>query len=551
MQSGVQLEQSVASPYTDGCHDSATWTTVRKWLESCNPRDHPSCHQSGTVSTNLPRRLLNITNINDMKLEETQAKQSPITYATLSHCWGTFQFLRLMKANKKQLMTKIEQSDLPKTFSDAIMIAKQIGVSYLWIDSLCICQDDSDDWRMESERMADVYGGSFCNIAATSAHNASEGCLLQKDRHLAGPCNVTTSNGDEYFVLLKNFWLREMATQPLLQRGWVVQERILAPRTLHFSRHQIFWECTQVVACEAYPERLPLHLLHYHDASLEWKHEMHKKREATFSWPSIVEAYSKCRLTYGSDKLPAIEGVARFCARDETRGRFIAGLWEKDLMSDLLWHIEDRSPSSGIRPEIYRAPSWSWASLDGPVRFFFFDRSLFELVRDKAKYLVTLNCEQYTGERDDTGHWYLRLECPIAPVYLRWTMQGTTKTYNVGIPHLTYTHDKVPKFKIYFDEKMRYITDLFFVPLMYNHDLGNYPASIDGLLLRPTGKSDGEYQRVGLVVMDNATDPLKQGSSLSTVFYSKLPEARLYEIIRSEYCTDLNMNLVYHTITVV
>lgn len=548
------LQQTIANSENEGRGISAqTWTTIQTWIRGCNAVDHPKCYQSGPSDNKSPTRLLNITNLDNIYLELTD--QSPIKYATLSHCWGTTRLLTMTKSNMKDLMIKIEEKSLPKTFRDAITIARKLNVSYLWIDSLCICQDDPEDWKVESQRMADVYNGSYCNVAATKAHNSSVGCLSQSDRYFAGPCTFTSATGKEYFVLPKLFWQREMSTQPLLTRGWVVQERILAPRTLHFSRHQVFWECSHVVACEAYPERLPLNLLDYRDATLLWKTENHKgEDEAGLSWRSIVEAYSKCLLTYEKDKMPAIEGVARFCGRDKKRGRYIAGLWEESLLTDLLWAMGDGVKPTGTPPAQHRAPSWSWASLDGSIRFFHLEVIFVSSVPGSAKILSTVKPVELPDSMESSLYskqWYLRLEGPIVIVLLRWRMNGMKKEYDMGFPNMVYPVGQAPSCNAYFDEGSKYYTNLVFVPLKYaSRQRSVQFNSLNGLLLRPTGKVKGQYQRVGVMIMERVADPLESGSWSTKFIYSNFHKT-LYESVRSEHNLKFGMDLNYYTITIV
>jgi hypothetical protein len=99
-------------------------------------------------------------------------------YATLSHCWGFHQPLRTTKATLDLHLQKIRFSDLAKTFQDAAVTCRRLGIRYLWIDSLCIVQGDEEDWQIQSAQMASIYKGSTLTIAASSAHDGTEGCFL-------------------------------------------------------------------------------------------------------------------------------------------------------------------------------------------------------------------------------------------------------------------------------------------------------------------------------------------------------------------------------------
>lgn len=161
-------------------------------------------------------------------------------------------------------------------------------MDYIWIDSLCIRQGDPIDWKVESEKMAGVYSGSYCNIAAAAASNPHMRLFCQGDRWLAEPCIVRVGNSDRPIIRNK-FWEEEMDSQPLMQRGWVVQERLLAPRTLHFSRHQVFWECSQTLACEAFPQGL---------RSMELK--AHQQKSRTYFSQNIPIGHKLRSVTLGA-----------------------------------------------------------------------------------------------------------------------------------------------------------------------------------------------------------------------------------------------------------
>lgn len=98
----------------------------------------------------------------------------------MSHCWGGVAFNSLTKANFSSFREIIPVSTLSKTFQNAIYIARYIGIEYIWIDSLCIIQDDLEDWRRESSLMATVYGGSHINLAASGASNGNVGCFFKR-----------------------------------------------------------------------------------------------------------------------------------------------------------------------------------------------------------------------------------------------------------------------------------------------------------------------------------------------------------------------------------
>jgi len=215
--------------------------------------------------------------------------------------------LKLTTKNIHVLEKGMSIKVLCKTFRDAAIINRELGLQYLWIDSLCITQDDPEDWNKESKLMAGVYGSSTVNIAATSATDGTMGCFFDKDSSHVWRHQIITKVGPEerYYDCVEDGIAEKCLERTLLaSRAWVIQERLLAPRTLHFSSMQVFWECNEVTACETFPERLPAPLT-YGDFYL------HKQPITLQLWPKIVRLYSTCNLTFERDKLVAISGLAR------------------------------------------------------------------------------------------------------------------------------------------------------------------------------------------------------------------------------------------------
>ncbi|KAH6880622.1 heterokaryon incompatibility protein-domain-containing protein, partial [Thelonectria olida] len=118
-------------------------------------------------------------------------------YATLSHCWGKSHALRLTAETKTRLENGIAITSLGRTFHDAVVVARKMGIQVVWIDSLCVIQDSKEDWEIEASRMAHVYRGALLNIAATSAANTDAGFLPRKERRPLEPF-VVTLEGTEF-----------------------------------------------------------------------------------------------------------------------------------------------------------------------------------------------------------------------------------------------------------------------------------------------------------------------------------------------------------------
>jgi len=139
-----------------------TLQIAKSWLHECT-QDHSQWQCANQDSDMLPTRLVCIANPCPRLVSTCHWTARP-RYATLSHCWGDIPFLRLETRNQDAFSRIIPSDQLPKTFQDAIEIAKALGLEYIWIDSLCIVQDDDDDWRKEAALMSSVYGGSHVTM---------------------------------------------------------------------------------------------------------------------------------------------------------------------------------------------------------------------------------------------------------------------------------------------------------------------------------------------------------------------------------------------------
>ena len=221
--------------------------TIRAWLSDCTG-NHLECQSDQRCSV-LPTRLIDVGVAPDDFVTLRYGGGLPwhTSYATLSHCWGKKQFFTLRTSNYNAVFDGIEISALPANFRDAIWVARQLGLSYLWIDSLCIVQDDTEDWMRESIRMAEVYTHAAFNIAATSSADVDGGLFSKRPRSRLSECYVNASWSDRsptpYRVRAKSLWETKINSSPLMQRAWVLQESLLAQRNIYFAQGEVFWEC--------------------------------------------------------------------------------------------------------------------------------------------------------------------------------------------------------------------------------------------------------------------------------------------------------------------
>jgi hypothetical protein len=213
---------------------------VKDWLENC-AKSHEPCGPN--IEGPLPSRVLDIGNAKSkqdgiIKLKESKNHRG--RYACLSHCWGTSQ-PACMTATKTIAANKvgIPWKSFPKVFQDAITFTRKLGIPYLWIDSLCIVQDDKMDWHREAAEMATIYEHSVLTLAATDTRDG-ESSLFSKPRTAVymGIEVLRSKEGDpslEIYARRKTTRQHHLEIYPLLRRAWVYQERLLSPRMLHFT----------------------------------------------------------------------------------------------------------------------------------------------------------------------------------------------------------------------------------------------------------------------------------------------------------------------------
>jgi hypothetical protein len=353
-------------------------------------------HAECRVPTNYdnPTRLLALDST-PIRLVLASELQGSVPYATLSHCWGTTQLLRLSRSNIDQLRLAIPNSSLCKTFREAIVVARHFGIDYLWIDSLCIVQDDKDDWRVESLKMAEVYGFSTLNVAASGAEDGSVGCFFDRKplyprdlkRQLDQLDDAVLSameqksldeilyqrargNTDDFISLSCYFvdWvLGNLSNSPLSRRAWAFQERVLSPRSLIFTAKQLFWECGHHLRCEL--DGLQAGLSHNtidlraRTSEVQMFKWIYWSKELLLSipnWIGTAEFYSQAKVTYPTDRLIALAGIAKR-VQEYTHDEYLAGMWLKDLDIQLLWQTS--YPADILESDEYVAPSWSWVCL--------------------------------------------------------------------------------------------------------------------------------------------------------------------------------------------
>lgn len=324
-----------------------------------------------------------------------------------------------------------------------------------------------------------VYQNSLCNIAATGASNSDQGCFTNREPSLVSPCTVESAWANTprqtYYVVGSRFWAL-LGAAPLNRRAWAVQERLLAPRVLHYGRDQLFWEYHELDACETFPRGLPFYLGGTCFKCLDPQIDGERRRrvgneepdptlDVYHLWDKIVKTYTWGSLTKLEDKLIALSGLAKR-VQEMLGVEYLAGLWKRILPSQLLWGVYGNRQGNGlpsVRPATYRAPSWSWASLDGCVSWPSVSRKGFMVTIIEAH--VTPITNDTMGEVSDA---FIRLLNEFATV--KASVSADIDADDIG--------------------------GIFYcLPLQTS--TGPIYSWIYGLVLRSTGSRKGTYQRFG------------------------------------------------------
>lgn len=349
---------------------------VNQWKSDCQS-NHPACKipKDTDFSMRQPKRVLDIDGVASTGQVQLRTLGSdPVSYVALSHCWGGTIPAQTVKDNLESRSRGFSVAELPQNFRDAIEVTRSLGIRFLWIDSLCIIQDDTNDWEQEAVNMGNVYTHAYLTIAASRSPDSESGFLKPRSgievvqmRVKAAPWGSQTKQYQYSLGLETNY--SDMAG-PLTTRAWAFQERILSPRILHFTKGGIFWECWTDYDCEnlcstrdaqkkiftrsaSYPDSLSPSAL----GAIRDPHH-----DDTVTWNRIVETYTQSNLTKESDRLVAIKSLMDRIAPN----MFCKGIRTSKLRQDLFWAA--RNGDLQFVAET-KAPSWSWASRKGPIKY--------------------------------------------------------------------------------------------------------------------------------------------------------------------------------------
>ncbi|RYP51581.1 hypothetical protein DL768_003088 [Monosporascus sp. mg162] len=353
-----------------------------------------------------PTRLLKIQALSqgfyDLRIDYPV---DPVMYAALSYCWGGEQVHKTTTENLPRYSLNVQWENLPKTIQDAVKVTAALDIEYLWVDSICIVQDDDDDKAREIADMPNIYNGATVTIVAATAKTAKDGFLQDRDPHTlmgsAFSLPFRCPNGRIGSVYLSKIGSLGF-DEHIDTRAWTLQETYLSTRLLRFGNKQ----CSLMCQCSPSKPRIVdgwklgqeydvrhieniifLSTLNVEDDVPALKHHYKSTygtdleydvdaREMVYwdlidMWRDLVEAYTTRSLSVPEDRCLAISGVADRIAPILKTG-YVAGHWEKFLPADLLWNVETPQP----KPRAYQGPSWSWTSVNGSVLFYMADRDV-------------------------------------------------------------------------------------------------------------------------------------------------------------------------------
>jgi hypothetical protein len=425
-------------PISENLLQDAGLSTARGMIKNCLS-SHLRCRQS--KPTTLPRRVIDLllgpdsksVVLHESEWSDDEQRYEHGEYVALSHVWGTGKGPRTTKESLKSHLKGIAWSTLPRAFQEAVVLTRALGIRYLWIDALCLVQDDIQAKLEESVRMDEIFGNAFLTIAATSAADSSSQPLFpaktqpfkiqatdnkgrlskvyvrEQPSHYSFKAPFDEGSHMNEWELPFNISEEANLHTPLLKRAWAYTERLLSPRVLHFTKSEMIMECREGYSCECGriddatfdPRTTDSIKQEFARVISEANNrpptngnnnqldrridgvtsqlagttianssaDLLRKREDALQLWSYVITEFTARHTTYDERLIAIAGIAKSLVPAMQSG-YIAGQWTFSTLS-LLWYPNDSTRCRRPKPmEGQNIPSWSWASCEGSPIFF-------------------------------------------------------------------------------------------------------------------------------------------------------------------------------------
>lgn len=360
---------------------------IRNWLANCC-ENHELCKLG--LTDKMPTRVIDVDNHDAINPEVRLISSQGIheKYIALSYCWGATakDILTLDAATYDAMRKRILESDLAKTHQEVIQIARALRIRYVWIDALCIIQGDAEDWERESVSMASVYGNATLTIVAGRSSDSRKGFITNNlgSGSRVPSCKLPTDTSKDAVGLVVDL-PRSCEIGPVSTRGWCFQERLTCRRAVVFGEEQLLLQCIRDTALEngrLWAQRIRPVFLRPAEAIAKTKDATALRDQALQEWYTLLKLFVITNLSNPHDIFAAIAALAQEASR-VLNSRYLAGLWECDMARGLLWrpcyHFQ-AGPNAKIpvtRPKstfltketgaVVRAPSWSWAAVQGPV----------------------------------------------------------------------------------------------------------------------------------------------------------------------------------------
>jgi len=382
----------------------ASIATASGWLRNCLD-NHISCNPSPELRK-PPKRLINIGNeTRDPFLAEMSPASQNIKWFSLSYCWGEEPSMKLTKDSMDTLRNGISLSRLDPTIRDAIFITRALDIPYIWIDALCIVQDEQGkEWNEDASRMNEIYGGATATLVVASSSTVKDGFLKERQpQYIPVPLEsleweaIDAESPVGLYLSQKWDSDEDSAEGPWSSRGWTMQEALLSSRLLYYTSSQMKWKCCEEERFERGTTKALGNVLTLAQRSLEcdgsseyewlWDigtfmkfkrfseylpshpaNPLRSEGELFLPWYDIIKEYSPRSFTNIGDRLVALSGLAKVFGNTIRCDEYVAGLWRPDLIRGLMWYTEGAMLIPRDSPQSMRAvnnifPSWSWASI--------------------------------------------------------------------------------------------------------------------------------------------------------------------------------------------
>ncbi|KAJ5172549.1 HET domain protein [Penicillium capsulatum] len=370
---------------------------IKGWISSC-VNGHACCQS--TNNPLLPRFVVEVADRQDPRsttaaphlrlIENDQNSKKKAPYVALSYVWGVKrQPLQLMKENLTQFKHSIDYTLLPPTMQDFVLVARALGIKYIWTDILCIVQDDPQIKKQQIHQMKDIFGNCYLAVQAGNTHSVHDSFL--QPRSPQRPTPLKLFYGQSSHIYLRGYTPRSAPRGSAGRRAWVFEESVLPSRLVIYGEDQILFACRRETRYEdgRRINAMPCSPMFFNprDWRISWQNRVKqptpdRRLDFLSAWYNgLCTSYASRLLSDPGDRLAAIGGVVPRI-QERVGGRYVAGVWETDMPWALMWESQRdwTFPGwMGARPDLTRptkpcAPSWSWASVDGKFHYLFVQR---------------------------------------------------------------------------------------------------------------------------------------------------------------------------------